>query len=116
MKKQFVLKLLTIITTLILFSSHVYSKQLLEICSDKPSPECLVSEAEKLANGINDTDKRKINQAIIATTWSAIGLNDRAIKLVMDIGDVSKVSTAFARASILSDMSLVYAKNGNKDK
>ena len=116
MKKQFVLKLLTIITTLILFSSHVYSKQLLEICSDKPSPECLVSEAEKLANRINDTDKRKINQAIIATTWSIIGSNDRAIKLVMDIGDVSKVSTAFARASILGDMSLVYAKNGNKDK
>ena len=36
--------------------------------------------------------------------------------MVEDIGDVSEVGSAFARASILGDMSLVYAKNGEQKK
>ena len=60
--------------------------------------------------------EKKINQAIIATTWSTVGSNDKAIKLINDIGDISDISNAFARASILGDMSLVYARNGNQEK
>ena len=116
MKYQSIYKYLTIFLSLLFISSHIQAKQISEICGNQPISECLVGEAEKLANGISDDNKRKINQAVIATTWSTIGLNDKAIKMVEDIGDVSKVGSAFARASILGDMSLVYAKNGDKEK
>ncbi|MAJ91078.1 MAG: hypothetical protein CMF40_02700 [Legionellales bacterium] len=116
MNIKFILKTLTVVPALLFLSSNAQSKQLSEICNDVPVSECLVAKAEKLANGINDDDKRKINQAIIASTWSAIGSNDKAIKLLKEIGDVSKVSSAFARASIMGDMSLIYANNGNQEK
>ena len=116
MKNQSILKYLTIFLSLTFISSHLNAKNITEICSDQPTPECLMVEAERLADKINDKEKRKINQAIIATTWSTIGLNEKAINVINDIGDVSEISSAFARASILGDISLVYAKNGDQER
>ena len=115
MKKKFIIKFLAMLSVLI-FSVYAQGNRISDICNDEPKSECLIVEAERLANEINDNEKRKINQAIIATAWSVIGLNDKAINLIKDIGDVSKIDSAFARASILGDMSLVYAKNGNQKK
>ena len=115
MKKQFILKFLAIILVPI-FSMNAQSQQISDLCNDEPISECLMMEAERLANEIYDEEKRKINQAIIATTWSAIGSNEKAINLIQNIGDVSEINSAFARASILGDMSLVYAKNGEQKK
>ena len=102
--------------SVLIFSVYAQGNKISDICNDEPKSECLIVEAERLANEINDNEKRKINQAIIATAWSVIGLNDKAINLIKDIGDVSKIDSAFARASILGDMSLVYAKNGDQKK
>ena len=115
MKKKFIIKFLAMVSVLI-FSVYAQGNKISDICNDEPKSECLIVEAERLANEINDNEKRKINQAIIATAWSVIGLNDKAINLIKDIGDVSKIDSAFARASILGDMSLVYAKNGDQKK
>ena len=115
MKKKFIIKFLAMLSVLI-FSVYAQGNRISDICNDEPKSECLIVEAERLANEINDSEKRKINQAIIATAWSVIGLNDKAINLIKDIGDVSKIDSAFARASILGDMSLVYAKNGDQKK
>ena len=115
MKKKFIIKFLAMVPVLI-FSVYAQGNKISDICNDEPKSECLIVEAERLANEINDNEKRKINQAIIATAWSVIGLNDKAINLIKDIGDVSKIDSAFARASILGDMSLVYAKNGDQKK
>ena len=115
MKKKFIIKFLAMVSVLI-FSVYAQGNKISDICNDEPKSECLIVEAERLANEINDSEKRKINQAIIATAWSVIGLNDKAINLIKDIGDVSKIDSAFARASILGDMSLVYAKNGDQKK
>ena len=115
MKKKFIIKFLAMVSVLI-FSVYAQGNKISDICNDEPKSECLIIEAERLANEINDNEKRKINQAIIATAWSVIGLNDKAINLIKDIGDVSKIDSAFARASILGDMSLVYAKNGDQKK
>ena len=115
MKKKFIIKFLAMLSVLI-FSVYAQGNKISDICNDEPKSECLIVEAERLANEINDNEKRKINQAIIATAWSVIGLNDKAINLIKDIGDVSKIDSAFARASILGDMSLVYAKNGDQKK
>ena len=115
MKKKFIIKFLAMVSVLI-FSVYAQGNRISDICNDGPKSECLIVEAERLANEINDNEKRKINQAIIATAWSVIGLNDKAINLIKDIGDVSKIDSAFARASILGDMSLVYAKNGDQKK
>ena len=115
MKKKFIIKFLAMVSVLI-FSVYAQGNRISDICNDEPKSECLIVEAERLANEINDSEKRKINQAIIATAWSVIGLNDKAINLIKDIGDVSKIDSAFARASILGDMSLVYAKNGDQKK
>lgn len=111
-----ILKIMTILPVLIFLSSNAYAKNLSEICSDNSFSECLITEAEKLVGEISDVEKRKINQAVIATSWSTIGSNDKAMKILKDIGDVSKISSAFARASILGDMSLIYAKNGDQEK
>ena len=111
-----ILKIIAILPTLIFLSSNAYAKNLSEICSDNSFSECLITEAEKLVGEISDVEKRKINQAVIATSWSTIGSNDKAMKILKDIGDVSKISSAFARASILGDMSLIYAKNGDLEK
>ena len=111
-----ILKIMTILPVLIFLSSNAYAKKLSEICSDNSFSECLITEAEKLVGEISDVEKRKINQAVIATSWSTIGSNDKAMKILKDIGDVSKISSAFARASILGDMSLIYAKNGDQEK
>ena len=111
-----ILKIIAILPTLIFLSSNAYAKNLSEICSDNSFSECLITEAEKLVGEISDVEKRKINQAVIATSWSTIGSNDKAMKILKDIGDVSKISSAFARASILGDMSLIYAKNGDQEK
>ncbi len=111
-----ILKIIAILPVLIFLSSNAYAKKLSEICSDNSFSECLITEAEKLVNEINDVEKRKINQAVIAASWSTIGSNDKAMKILKDIGDVSKISSAFARASILGDMSLIYAKNGDQEK
>ena len=115
MKKKFIIKFLAMLSVLI-FSLYAQGNSISDICNDEPKSECLIVEAERLANEINDNEKRKINQAIIATAWSVIGLNDKAINLIKDIGDVSEIDSAFARASILGDMSLVYAKNGDQKK
>ena len=115
MKKKFIVKFLAMVSVLI-FSVYAQGNKISDICNDEQKSECLIVEAERLANEINDNEKRKINQAIIATAWSVIGLNDKAINLIKDIGDVSKIDSAFARASILGDMSLVYAKNGDQKK
>ena len=115
MKKKFIIKFLVMVSVLI-FSVYAQGNKISDICNDEQKSECLIVEAERLANEINDNEKRKINQAIIATAWSVIGLNDKAINLIKDIGDVSKIDSAFARASILGDMSLVYAKNGDQKK
>jgi len=115
MKKKFIIKFLAMLSVLI-FSVYAQGNRISDICNDEPKSECLIVEAERLANEINDSEKRKINQAIIATAWSVIGLNDKAINLIKDIGDVSEIDSAFARASILGDMSLVYAKNGDQKK
>ena len=115
MKKKFIIKFLAMVSVLI-FSVYAQGNKISDICNDEQKSECLIVEAERLANEINDNEKRKINQAIIATAWSVIGLNDKAINLIKDIGDVSKIDSAFARASILGDMSLVYAKNGDQKK
>ena len=115
MKKKFIIKFLAMVSVLI-FSVYAQGNKISDICNDEPKSECLIVEAERLANEINDNEKRKINQAIIATAWSVIGLNDKAINLIKDIGDISKIDSAFARASILGDMSLVYAKNGDQKK
>ena len=115
MKKKFIIKFLAMVSVLI-FSVYAQGNKISDICNDEPKSECLIVEAERLANEINDSEKRKINQAIIATAWSVIGLNDKAINLIKDIGDVSEIDSAFARASILGDMSLVYAKNGDQKK
>ena len=115
MKKKFIIKFLAMVSVLI-FSVYAQGNKISDICNDEPKSECLIVEAERLANEINDSEKRKINQAIIATAWSVIGLNDKAINLIKHIGDVSKIDSAFARASILGDMSLVYAKNGDQKK
>ena len=115
MKKKFIIKFLAMLSVLI-FSVYAQGNRISDICNDEPKSECLIVEAERLANEINDNEKRKINQAIIATAWSVIGLNDKAINLIKDIGDVSEIDSAFARASILGDMSLVYAKNGDQKK
>ena len=115
MKKKFIIKFLAMLSVLI-FSVYAQGNRISDICYDEPKSECLIVEAERLANEINDSEKRKINQAIIATAWSVIGLNDKAINLIKDIGDVSEIDSAFARASILGDMSLVYAKNGDQKK
>ena len=115
MKKKFIIKFLAMVSVLI-FSVYAQGNKISDICNDEQKSECLNVEAERLANEINDNEKRKINQAIIATAWSVIGLNDKAINLIKDIGDVSKIDSAFARASILGDMSLVYAKNGDQKK
>ncbi len=115
MKKQLIIKFLTIFSALI-FSVHTQGQQISDVCDVEPISECLMIEAERLANEINDNEKRKINQAIIATTWSTIGSNEKAIKLIEGIGDVSMIDSAFARASILGDMSLVYAKTGDQKK
>ena len=115
MKKKFIIKFLAMLSVLI-FSVYAQGNRISDICNDEQKSECLIVEAERLANEINDNEKRKINQAIIATAWSVIGLNDKAINLIKDIGDVSKIDSAFARASILGDMSLVYAKNGDQKK
>ena len=115
MKKKFIIKFLAMVSVLI-FSVYAQGNRISDICNDEPKSECLIVEAERLANEINDNEKRKINQAIIATAWSVIGLNDKAINLIKHIGDVSKIDSAFARASILGDMSLVYAKNGHQKK
>ena len=115
MKKKFIIKFLAMVTVLI-FSVYAQGNRISDICNDGPKSECLIVEAERLANEINDSEKRKINQAIIATAWSVIGLNHKAINLIKDIGDVSEIDSAFARASILGDMSLVYAKNGDQKK
>ena len=115
MKKKFIIKFLAMVSVLI-FSVYAQGNRISDICNDEPKSECLIVEAERLANEINDSEKRKINQAIIATAWSVIGLNDKAINLIKDIGDVSEIDSAFARASILGDMSLVYAKNGDQKK
>ena len=115
MKKKFIIKFLAMVSVLI-FSVYAQGNRISDICNDEPKSECLIVEAERLENEINDSEKRKINQAIIATAWSVIGLNDKAINLIKDIGDVSKIDSAFARASILGDMSLVYAKNGDQKK
>ena len=111
-----ILKIIAILPVLIFLSSNAYAKNLSEICSDNSFSECLITEAEKLVGEISDVEKRKINQAVIATSWSTIGSNDKAMKILKDIGDVSKISSAFARASILGDMSLIYAKNGDQEK
>ena len=111
-----ILKIIALLPTLIFLSSNAYAKNLSEICSDNSFSECLITEAEKLVGEISDVEKRKINQAVIATSWSTIGSNDKAMKILKDIGDVSKISSAFARASILGDMSLIYAKNGDQEK
>ena len=111
-----ILKIIAILPVLIFLSSNAYAKNLSEICSDNSFSECLITEAEKLVGEIIDVEKRKINQAVIATSWSTIGSNDKAMKILKDIGDVSKISSAFARASILGDMSLIYAKNGDQAK
>ena len=111
-----ILKIIAILPVLIFLSSNVYAKNLSEICSDNSFSECLITEAEKLVGEISDVEKRKINQAVIATSWSTIGSNDKAMRILKDIGDVSKISSAFARASILGDMSLIYAKNGDQEK
>ena len=111
-----ILKIIAILPVLIFLSSNAYAKKLSEICSDNSFSECLITEAEKLVGEISDVEKRKINQAVIATSWSTIGSNDKAMKILKDIGDVSKISSAFARASILGDMSLIYAKNGDQEK
>ncbi len=111
-----ILKIIAILPVLIFLSSNAYAKNLSEICSDNSFSECLITEAEKLVSEISDVEKRKINQAVIATSWSTIGSNDKAMKILKDIGDVSKISSAFARASILGDMSLIYAKNGDQEK
>ena len=111
-----ILKIIAILPVLIFLSSNAYAKNLSEICSDNSFSECLITEAEKLVDEIIDVEKRKINQAVIATSWSTIGSNDKAMKILKDIGDVSKISSAFARASILGDMSLIYAKNGDQEK
>ncbi len=111
-----ILKIIAILPVLIFLSSNTYAKNLSEICSDNSFSECLITEAEKLVGEISDVEKRKINQAVIATSWSTIGSNDKAMKILKDIGDVSKISSAFARASILGDMSLIYAKNGDQEK
>ena len=111
-----ILKIIAILPVLIFLSSNAYAKNLSEICSDNSFSECLITEAEKLVGEIIDVEKRKINQAVIATSWSTIGSNDKAMKILKDIGDVSKISSAFARASILGDMSLIYAKNGDQEK
>ena len=111
-----ILKIIAILPVLIFLSSNAYAKNLSEICSDNSLSECLITEAEKLVGEISDVEKRKINQAVIATSWSTIGSNDKAMKILKDIGDVSKISSAFARASILGDMSLIYAKNGDQEK
>ena len=111
-----ILKIIAILPVLIFLSSNAYAKNLSEICSDNSLSECLITEAEKLVSEISDVEKRKINQAVIATSWSTIGSNDKAMKILKDIGDVSKISSAFARASILGDMSLIYAKNGDQEK
>ena len=115
MKKKFIIKFLAMVSVLI-FSVYAQGNRISDICNDEPKSECLIVEAERLANEINDSEKRKINQAIIATAWSVIGLNHKAINLIKDIGDVSEIDSAFARASILGDMSLVYAKNGDQKK
>ena len=115
MKKKFITKFLAMVSVLI-FSVYAQGNKISDICNDEQKSECLIVEAERLANEINDNEKRKINQAIIATAWSVIGVNDKAINLIKDIGDVSKIDSAFARASILGDMSLVYAKNGDQKK
>ena len=115
MKKKFIIKFLAMVSVLI-FSVYAQGNRISDICNDEPKSECLIVEAERLENEINDSEKRKINQAIIATAWSVIGLNHKAINLIKDIGDVSKIDSAFARASILGDMSLVYAKNGDQKK
>ena len=111
-----ILKIIAILPVLIFLSSNAYAKNLSEICSDNSFSECLITEAEKLVGEISDVEKRKINQAVIATSWSTIGSNDKAMRILKDIGDVSKISSAFARASILGDMSLIYAKNGDQEK
>ena len=111
-----ILKIIAILPVLIFLSSNAYAKNLSEICSDNSFSECLITEAEKLVGEISDVEKRKINQAVIATSWSTIGSNDKAMKILKDIGDASKISSAFARASILGDMSLIYAKNGDQEK
>ena len=111
-----VLKKITMFPILIFLSSNLHAEKISEICNSDSFSECLITEAEKLVNEISDSDRKKINQAVIAATWSTIGLNNKAIKIVEDIGDVSEVGSAFARASILGDMSLVYAKNGNQEK
>lgn len=111
-----ILKIIAILPVLIFLSSNAYAKKLSEICSDNSFSECLITEAEKLVGEISDVEKRKINQAVIAASWSTIGSNDKAMKILKDIGDVSKISSAFARASILGDMSLIYAKNGDQEK
>ena len=111
-----ILKIIAILPVLIFLSSNAYAKNLSEICSDNSFSECLITEAEKLVGEISDVEKRKINQAVIATSWSTLGSNDKAMKILKDIGDVSKISSAFARASILGDMSLIYAKNGDQEK
>ena len=111
-----ILKIMTILPVLIFLSSNAYAKNLSEICSDNSFSECLITEAEKLVGEISDVEKRKINQAVIATSWSTIGSNDKAMKSLKDIGYVSKISSAFARSSILGDMSLIYAKNGDQEK
>ena len=111
-----VLKKTIMLPILMFLSSNVHAEKISEICNGDSFSECLITEAEKLVNEINDNDRRKINQAVIAATCSTIGLNNKAIKIVEDIGDVHEVSSAFARASILGDMSLVYAKNGNQEK
>ena len=116
MNIKYTSKTIILFSTLLFLSSNAFTKPLSEICKTEPISECLINEAEKLINKINDDERKKINQAIIATTWSTVGSNDKAIKLINDIGDISDISNAFARASILGDMSLVYARNGNQEK
>ena len=81
MNIKYTSKTIILFSTLLFLSSNAFTKPLSEICKTEPISECLINEAEKLINMINDDERKKINQAIIATTWSTVGSNDKAIKI-----------------------------------
>lgn len=83
-------------------------------CGAEPTALCLNQMAEGLLAEVGDAERRKINVALVAVTYAAIGAQARAEALSEQVGDLEGLEDPYARANILSDLSLLQALGGNQ--